>query len=62
MSQEASSGREYRPLREAEVELSKGQSVAQVCKRIGITEQTYYRWRKEYWRSPDGSSQADERP
>ncbi|MBY0588828.1 transposase [bacterium] len=35
-------------LREAEVELSKGQSVAHVCKRIGITEQTYYRWRKEY--------------
>ncbi len=30
------------------MELSKGQSVAQVCKRIGITEQTYYRWRKEY--------------
>lgn len=27
-------------LREAEVELSKGQSVIQVCKRIGITEQT----------------------
>jgi putative transposase len=28
-------------LREAEVELSKGQSVAQICKWIGITEQTY---------------------
>ena len=35
-------------LRTAEVELSQGMTVAQVCKKIGITEQTYYRWRKEY--------------
>lgn len=35
-------------LRTAEVELSQGRTVAQVCKKIGITEQTYYRWRKEY--------------
>ena len=35
-------------LREAEVDLAKGQTVAQVCKKIGVTEQTYYRWRKEY--------------
>ena len=35
-------------LREAEVELAKGQTVAQVVKRMGVTEQTYYRWRKEY--------------
>lgn len=35
-------------LREAEVELSQGRTVAQVCKKIGVTEQTYYRWRKEY--------------
>ena len=35
-------------LREAEVELARGRTVAQVCKRLGITEQTYYRWRKEY--------------
>ena len=35
-------------LREAEVEISRGQTVAQVAKRLGITEQTYYRWRKEY--------------
>ena len=35
-------------LREAEVELSKGQSTAQVCKKIGVSEQTYYRWRREY--------------
>jgi len=44
----------YRPeeivgkLREAEVELSKGQTIAQVSKKLGITDQTYYRWRKEY--------------
>ena len=35
-------------LREAEVLLSQDKTVAQVCKQIGITEQTYYRWRKEY--------------
>ena len=35
-------------LREAEVELARGRTVAQVCKKLGITEQTYYRWRKEY--------------
>jgi transposase-like protein len=35
-------------LREAEVELAKGNQVAQVSRKIGITEQTYYRWRKEY--------------
>ncbi len=35
-------------LREAEVELAKGRTVAQVVKRLGVTEQTYYRWRKEY--------------
>jgi len=35
-------------LREAEVTLSKGQPVAQVCRTLGITEQTYYRWRNEY--------------
>ena len=35
-------------LREADVLLSKGQSIAQVCKQIGITDQTYYRWRREY--------------
>jgi transposase-like protein len=35
-------------LREAEVEIAKGQSVGQVAKKLSITEQTYYRWRKEY--------------
>ena len=35
-------------LRQAEVELSKGVKIAQVCRKLGVTEQTYYRWRKEY--------------
>ena len=35
-------------LREAEIALAKSQTVAVVCKQIGVTEQTYYRWRKEY--------------
>jgi len=35
-------------LREAEVDHAKGRTVAQACKKIGVTEQTYYRWRKEY--------------
>ena len=35
-------------LRAAEVELSKGQTTPQVCKKLGISEQTYYRWRREY--------------
>ena len=37
-----------RMLREAEVELSRGMTVRDVCKKLGITDQTYYRWRKEY--------------
>ncbi len=35
-------------LREAEVGLAQGRTVGQVCKQIGVSEQTYYRWRKEY--------------
>jgi transposase-like protein len=35
-------------VRQAEVVLAQGQTIAQACKAIGITEQTYYRWRKEY--------------
>ena len=35
-------------LREAELEIAQGQTVAQACKKIGLTEQSYYRWRKEY--------------
>jgi transposase-like protein len=35
-------------LREAEVMLSKGQTAGQACQKLAVTEQTYYRWRKEY--------------
>jgi|TARA_Y100000310_G_scaffold28490_1_gene27128 transposase-like protein len=35
-------------LREAEVLLSQGQTVAHASKQLGVSEQTYYRWRKEY--------------
>ena len=35
-------------LREAEVRLAQGQSVADVCKQLETTAQTYYRWRKAY--------------
>ena len=37
-----------RKLREAEVELARGQTTGDVARKLGITEQTYYRWRKEY--------------
>ena len=35
-------------LREAEVLLSQGQTVQQACKTLEISEQTYYRWRREF--------------
>jgi transposase-like protein len=35
-------------LREAEVHINQGVSIAEASRKIGVTEQTYYRWRKEY--------------
>ena len=35
-------------LREAEVLLAKGTKMPLVCRNLGVTQQTYYRWRKEY--------------
>jgi len=35
-------------LREVEVLLSQGKTVPDACRKIGVTDQTYYRWRKEY--------------
>jgi transposase-like protein len=35
-------------LREAEIFISQGKSIREASRQIGITEQTYYRWRKEY--------------
>ena len=46
--------RSYRPeeiikkLGEAEVLLSQGSTIGESARRLGVTEQTYYRWRKEY--------------
>lgn len=37
-----------RKLREAEVLLGQGITMGEVCRKIEVTEQTYYRWRKEY--------------
>jgi putative transposase len=42
-------------LREADVLLSQGNAVSQVCKQIGVSDQTYYRWRKIY----DGFSRSE---
>ena len=48
------SKKRYRPeeivrkLREADVLISQGKSVAHVIKSLGVSEVTYYRWRKEY--------------
>jgi len=35
-------------LREAEVHINQGISISEASRKIGVTEQTYYRWRKEY--------------
>ena len=35
-------------LRQAEIELGAGSPLAVVCQKVGISEQTYYRWRKSY--------------
>ena len=35
-------------LREAEMALAQGEPVAKVARRLGVAEQTYYRWRREY--------------
>jgi transposase-like protein len=44
-----------RLLRDAEAELAGGRTVAQVVQKLGISEQTYYRWRQRY-----GGMQVDE--
>jgi transposase-like protein len=35
-------------LREADVMLAKGQSIGEACRQLQISDQTYYKWRKEY--------------
>ena len=49
-------------LRKAEVALANGNTTKEVCRDLGVSEQTYYRWRREYggmmtcpqWRYPGG--------
>ena len=53
-------------LREAEVAISQGLSVAEASRRLGITQQTLYRWRTEYggasgWIKPEDSSRWRQR-
>jgi|TARA_B100001971_G_scaffold172171_1_gene164726 transposase-like protein len=35
-------------LREAEIQINQGITIGEASRRLGVTEQTYYRWRKEY--------------
>ncbi len=35
-------------LRQAEIEVGRGVRVPEVCRKLGISEQTFYRWRKRY--------------
>ena len=35
-------------LREAEIHINRGMPISEASRKIGVTEQTYYRWRKEY--------------
>lgn len=44
-----------RKLREAEAELAGGKSIEEVCKKLEVSQQTYFRWMKEY-----GGAKADE--
>ncbi len=37
-----------RALRQAEVLLHEGQSIAEACRSLGVSDSTYYKWRKEY--------------
>ena len=37
-------------LRQADIDLGKGVTVPDVCRRLGISQQTYYRWRTKYGR------------
>jgi len=48
MKKRHSGGQIVASLRQADVALGKGREVAEVCKQVGISEQTYYRWRTKY--------------
>jgi len=44
-----------RKLREADAELAKGNAIPEICKALGVAENTYYRWRNQF-----GGIKADE--
>ena len=44
-----------RKLREAEADLAAGKPVEEVCRKLGVSQQTYFRWKKEY-----GGAKAEE--
>lgn len=44
-----------RKLREAEAELASGRTIEEVCKKLEVSQQSYFRWKKEY-----GGAKADE--
>ena len=46
-------------LREAEVRLSRGQAIGTVCRSIGVSQQSYYRWRCEYGSEDQSRVQED---
>ena len=50
MARKTNVDRAIRTLRQVEVLQAKGATVAEACREVGVSEQTYYRWRKEYGR------------
>ena len=43
-----STGQIINALRKAEVGIANGKAIKDVCRELGVSEQTYYRWRREY--------------
>ncbi len=43
-----SAGQIINALRKAEVGIANGKRIKEVCRELGVSEQTYYRWRREY--------------
>ena len=43
-----STGQIINALRKAEVGIANGKRIKEVCRELGVSEQTYYRWRREY--------------
>ena len=46
-----------RKFRQAEVLLHEGKVVAEMCRELGVTDSTYYKWRQGIWRLEDGSGE-----